>query len=96
MQVRKLRVQHILLHHVFGEVDGEKDVGTCGWRYGSITQLMRRACEEKGVEISTNAPVKKFSLRTIEHMGLCLRMIHKYFLIKLYQTSVKTAIQKTS
>jgi phytoene dehydrogenase-like protein len=51
---------YVLLHHVFGEVNGHKG----SWGHviggmGSITQMMAQACEEQGVEISLNAPVER-------------------------------------
>ena len=49
---------YVLLHHVFGEVNGKKGAwGHAVGGMGSITQAMRRACEEVGVEISIDAPV---------------------------------------
>ena len=49
---------YVLLHHVFGEVNGK----TGAWGHavggmGSITQAMAEACTEQGVEISLEAPV---------------------------------------
>ncbi|MFN3819203.1 phytoene desaturase family protein [Blastomonas sp.] len=49
---------YVLLHHVFGEVNGNKG----SWGHviggmGSITRMMAQACAEQGVEISLNAPV---------------------------------------
>ena len=50
---------YVLLHHVFGEIDGEKGAwGHALGGMGSITQIMRTVCEEIGVDISTNASVK--------------------------------------
>jgi phytoene dehydrogenase-like protein len=51
---------YVLLHHVFGEVDGVKGA----WAHavggmGAITQAMRAACEAEGVTILTDAPVEK-------------------------------------
>ena len=55
---------YVLLHHVFGEVDGEKGAwGHAVGGMGSITRLMKSACEEKGVEISTNVPVEKILIK---------------------------------
>ena len=39
---------------------------------GSITQLMKIACEEKGVEISTNAPVEKILIKNNKANGVML------------------------
>ncbi|MGQ2943333.1 MAG: phytoene desaturase family protein [Blastomonas fulva] len=49
---------YVLLHHVFGEVNGHK----VSWGHviggmGSITRMMAQACAEQGVEISLNSPV---------------------------------------
>lgn len=49
---------YVLLHHVFGEVNGKKGAwGHAMGGMGAITQAMRQACEELGVEISVDAPV---------------------------------------
>lgn len=49
---------YVLLHHVFGEVNGKKGAwGHAVGGMGAITQAMRKACEEVGVEISIDAPV---------------------------------------
>ncbi|AJP71093.1 phytoene desaturase family protein [Sphingomonas hengshuiensis] len=51
---------YVLLHHVFGEVNGKK--GTWGHSVGgmgAITQYMAEACVEAGVEISLEAPVAR-------------------------------------
>ena len=54
---------YVLLHHVFGEVDGEKGAwGHAIGGMGAITQAMRQACEEAGVTISTDSPVDKVSV----------------------------------
>jgi len=51
---------YVLLHHVFGEVNGNKGAwGHAVGGMGAITQAMRAACEELGVEILTDAPVAK-------------------------------------
>ncbi|MGC1305336.1 MAG: NAD(P)/FAD-dependent oxidoreductase [Caulobacteraceae bacterium] len=51
---------YVLLHHVFGEVNGRK--GTWGHAIGgmgAITQAMARACAALGVDIRTDAPVRE-------------------------------------
>jgi phytoene dehydrogenase-like protein len=51
---------YVLLHHVFGEVNGK--LGAWGHSVGgmgAITQAMADACLEAGVEISLEAPVAK-------------------------------------
>lgn len=51
---------YVLLHHVFGEVDGEKGAwGHAIGGMGSITQAMQKACKYEGVEIFTDASVQK-------------------------------------
>ncbi|WP_019834291.1 phytoene desaturase family protein [Sphingomonas sp. PR090111-T3T-6A] len=51
---------YVLLHHVFGEVNGKKGVwGHAIGGMGAITQAMRQACEEIGVQISVEAPVER-------------------------------------
>ncbi len=51
---------YVLLHHVFGEVNGK--LGAWGHSVGgmgAITQAMASACIDAGVEISLEAPVAK-------------------------------------
>ena len=49
---------YVLLHHVFGEVNGRKGAwGHARGGMGAITQAMRAACEDVGVAISTDAEV---------------------------------------
>jgi len=51
---------YVLLHHVFGEVNGKKGAwGHAIGGMGAITQAMRQACEEIGVQISVDAPVER-------------------------------------
>lgn len=49
---------YVLLHHVFGEVNGRKGAwGHSVGGMGAITQIMARVCRELGVEISLESPV---------------------------------------
>ncbi|MBP7705100.1 MAG: NAD(P)/FAD-dependent oxidoreductase [Caulobacter sp.] len=49
---------YVLLHHVFGEVNGKKGAwGHAIGGMGAITQAMAAACREKGVEIRTSVGV---------------------------------------
>ncbi len=49
---------YVLLHHVFGEVNGRKGVwGHAIGGMGAITQAMAAACIEQGVDIRLEAPV---------------------------------------
>jgi phytoene dehydrogenase-like protein len=49
---------YVLLHHVFGEVNGKKGAwGHAVGGMGAITEGMRAACEEAGAQISTEAAV---------------------------------------
>ena len=51
---------YVLLHHVFGEVNGKKGAwGHAVGGMGAITRAMRQACEQAGVEISLEAPVSR-------------------------------------
>jgi phytoene dehydrogenase-like protein len=51
---------YVLLHHVFGEVNGKKGVwGHSVGGMGAITQIMAKVCTELGVEISLEAPVSR-------------------------------------
>jgi len=51
---------YVLLHHVFGEVNGKKGAwGHAIGGMGAITQAMARACAEAGVVIRTGTGVKR-------------------------------------
>ncbi len=51
---------YVLLHHVFGEVNGKKGAwGHAVGGMGAITQAMAKVCQGLGVEISLEAPVAK-------------------------------------
>ncbi len=51
---------YVLLHHVFGEVNGKKGAwGHSVGGMGRITQIMARQCVAAGVEISLEAPVSR-------------------------------------
>jgi len=51
---------YVLLHHVFGEVNGERGQwGHALGGMGAITQAMARECVARGVTIRTNAPVRR-------------------------------------
>jgi phytoene dehydrogenase-like protein len=51
---------YVLLHHVFGEVNGKKGAwGHSIGGMGAITQAMAKVCREAGVEISLESPVDR-------------------------------------
>ncbi|EJU12341.1 FAD dependent oxidoreductase [Sphingomonas sp. LH128] len=51
---------YVLLHHVFGEVNGKKGAwGHSVGGMGAITQIMAKVCRDLGVEISLEAPVSQ-------------------------------------
>ena len=51
---------YVLLHHVFGEVNGKKGAwGHSIGGMGAITQMMAKVCTQLGVEISLEAPVSR-------------------------------------
>ena len=64
----------MLLHHVFGEVDGEKGAwGHAIGGMGSITQAMQQACEDLGVEIATDAVVANLIVEKGAARGVVLQ-----------------------
>jgi phytoene dehydrogenase-like protein len=51
---------YVLLHHVFGEVNGKKGAwGHAIGGMGAITQAMAKAAAERGVDIRVNSPVRE-------------------------------------
>jgi phytoene dehydrogenase-like protein len=64
---------YVLLHHVFGEVNGKKGAwGHAIGGMGAITQAMRAACVEQGVDIVTEAPVAKVLVERGRAVGVRL------------------------
>ncbi|MCF6292229.1 MAG: NAD(P)/FAD-dependent oxidoreductase [Robiginitomaculum sp.] len=64
---------YVLLHHVFGEVNGKKGAwGHVIGGMGRITQIMAKVCEELGVEISLNSPVDQVLVENNKAIGLRL------------------------
>ena len=62
---------YVLLHHVFGEVDGEKGAwGHAIGGMGAITQAMRQACLDQGVKITTSASVNKVIVKDNKVKGI--------------------------
>jgi phytoene dehydrogenase-like protein len=62
---------YVLLHHVFGEVNGKKGVwGHAVGGMGAITQAMARAAVERGVEIQTAAPVREVLIEAGRAVGV--------------------------
>jgi phytoene dehydrogenase-like protein len=65
---------YVLLHHVFGEVNGKKGAwGHAVGGMGAITGAMRQACEKLGVEISVESPVAKVLVSNGRAQGVLLR-----------------------
>ncbi|WP_114952200.1 phytoene desaturase family protein [Sphingosinicella terrae] len=64
---------YVLLHHVFGEVNGKKGAwGHAVGGMGAITQAMARACQAAGVEISLEAPVARLLVEGGKTVGVAL------------------------
>jgi phytoene dehydrogenase-like protein len=64
---------YVLLHHVFGEVNGEKGAwGHAIGGMGSITEAMRKACVSAGVEISIDSPVASVIVEAKSVRGVIL------------------------
>ncbi len=63
----------MLLHHVFGEVNGKKGVwGHAIGGMGAITQAMARAGAERGVEIRVSSPVREVIVESGRAVGVVL------------------------
>jgi phytoene dehydrogenase-like protein len=71
---------YVLLHHVFGEVNGKKGAwGHAVGGMGAITTAMREACEEVGVEISVEASVAQVLVDGDRAVGVRLESGHEVF-----------------
>ncbi len=64
---------YVLLHHVFGEVNGKRGTWghACGGM-GAITQAMAREALARGVEIFTEHPVERVTVRNGRATGIVL------------------------
>jgi phytoene dehydrogenase-like protein len=64
---------YVLLHHVFGEVNGKKGAwGHSVGGMGAITQAMAQVCKTAGVEISLDAPVCRVLVDGAKAVGVKL------------------------
>lgn len=64
---------YVLLHHVFGEVNGKKGVwGHAIGGMGAITQAMAKEAQARGVEITTEAEVSRVIVRNGRACGVAL------------------------
>lgn len=62
---------YVLLHHVFGEVNGVKGAwGHAIGGMGAITQAMTRACESRGVTIRTDCAVSEVLVENGRAVGV--------------------------
>ena len=64
---------YVLLHHVFGEVNGKAGVwGHAIGGMGAITAAMRKECEARGVLIDTDAEVARVIVEGDKAVGIAL------------------------
>ena len=64
---------YVLLHHVFGEVNGKAGVwGHAIGGMGAITTAMRKECEARGVLIDTDAEVARVIVEGDKAVGIAL------------------------
>jgi len=64
---------YVLLHHVFGEVNGKQGVwGHAIGGMGAITQAMARECAARGVELRTDCAVRRVLVRDGRAVGVSL------------------------
>ncbi len=64
---------YVLLHHVFGEVNGQKGAwGHAIGGMGAISEAMAAACRDHGVEISLEAPVARVLVDGGKAVGVVL------------------------
>ncbi len=62
---------YVLLHHVFGEVNGKKGVwGHAIGGMGAITQAMAKAAAERGVDIRVACPVREVLVESGRAVGV--------------------------
>ena len=65
---------YVLLHHMFGEVNGQRGMwGHAIGGMGAITGAMRKAAEERGATIETDAPVARVVVENDRAVGVELK-----------------------
>jgi phytoene dehydrogenase-like protein len=71
---------YVLLHHVFGEVNGKKGAwGHCIGGMGTITQIMAKIVRDMGVEISLETPVSRVLVDGEQAVGIKLESGEEIF-----------------
>jgi phytoene dehydrogenase-like protein len=71
---------YVLLHHVFGEVNGQKGAwGHAVGGMGTITQAMRLACESVGATVRVEAPVARVLVDNGRAVGVALETGEEIF-----------------
>src|SRR5207248_8379120 len=71
--VRSLGTAYVLLHHYMGEIDGAfRSWGFARGGTGAISNAIASAAREAGVEIRTEAPVARISVKSSEATGVVL------------------------
>src|SRR5712672_22631 len=64
---------YVLLHHVFGEVNGKKGAwGHAIGGMGAITQAMAKAAAERGVDIRVSSPVREVIVEAGRAVGVVM------------------------
>jgi phytoene dehydrogenase-like protein len=64
---------YVLLHHAFGQVNGKKGAwGHAVGGMGAITQAMAQACQEAGVKILLDSPVRQVTTHNTRATGVLL------------------------
>ena len=64
---------YVLLHHVFGEVNGKSGVwGHAIGGMGAITQAMAKECAARGVQVETDAAVERLLVEGGDAVGVAL------------------------
>ena len=67
---------YVLLHHVFGEVNGKKGIwGHAIGGMGAITQAIAKEATGLGVEIRTSAPVARIVVRQMPRQGQTMKVV---------------------
>ncbi len=71
---------YVLLHHVFGEVNGKKGAwGHSIGGMGAITQIMGKVCRQLGVKINLEAPVSQVLVDGAKAVGVRLESGEEIF-----------------
>ena len=86
---------YVLLHHVFGEVNGKKgEWGHAIGGMGAITEAMAKAAAERGVDIRTASPVREVIVEAGRAVGVVTERARRCARAAWSPTSIRSLLYR--